>query len=135
MENPFIMKRRPLIKEAKARSLEPRGLMLLERGSVVSRDIAKTASPLTVAIVDQGKRRDVSRGCCRRRRQTVTVGKSKGKDEFIYGLIKRHDPERAVLSLRKNPHDRERVLKEPMSEPSSEHERVEMSRALRDVTN
>ena len=34
------MKRRPLIKEAKARSLEPRGLMLLERGSVVSRDIA-----------------------------------------------------------------------------------------------
>ncbi|KAF2568065.1 hypothetical protein F2Q68_00025403 [Brassica cretica] len=30
--------------------------------------------------------------------------------------------------------ERERVLKEPMSEPSSEHERVEMSQALRDVT-
>uniref|UniRef100_A0A0D3D0J6 Uncharacterized protein n=1 Tax=Brassica oleracea var. oleracea TaxID=109376 RepID=A0A0D3D0J6_BRAOL len=27
----------------------------------------------------------------------------------------------------------ERVRKEPMVEPSSEHERVEMSRALRDV--
>ncbi|XP_013617813.1 PREDICTED: glutathione S-transferase T3-like [Brassica oleracea var. oleracea] len=63
-------------------------------------------SPRTVAIVDQGKQRDVSRGCGRRRRQTVTVGESKGKNEFIYGLIKRHDPERAVLSLRLHPHDR-----------------------------
>ncbi|KAF2600169.1 hypothetical protein F2Q68_00011744 [Brassica cretica] len=66
----------------------------------------ETASPLTVAIVEQGKRRDVSRGCDRRRRQTETVGESKGKDEFIYGLIKRHDPERAVLSLRLHPHNR-----------------------------
>ncbi|KAH0899696.1 hypothetical protein HID58_049264, partial [Brassica napus] len=115
-------------------------------------------SPRTVAIVDPGKQRDVSRGCGRRRRQTVTVGESKGKNEFIYGLIKRHDPERAVLSLRLHPHDQydntivfalfeldkalqslacysgERVRKEPTAEPSSEHERVEMSRALRDVT-
>ncbi|KAH0877816.1 hypothetical protein HID58_065210, partial [Brassica napus] len=33
----------------------------------------KTASPLTVALVDQGKRR----------RKTVTVGESKGKDEWF----------------------------------------------------
>ena len=125
MKSAFKRKTRPLIKGAKAPSLWPRGVIPLERGSVLSRNIdfflfsffifsfsplrrrngdfsssrwlystngvslggscrrRKTTSPLTVALIDQGKRGDISRGWCRRRSKTVTVGESKGKDEFI----------------------------------------------------